>query len=442
MDKTGTLFTYNNNFRALKALIAASYSGTSVQLDPNFVLGETNRTEAFLKKFPNGKVPVYESKDGKVHLSESDAISYYLANESLQGGKDEVKRVQILQWTSFAQSELLPAICGWLFPSLSIMPFNKENVARAQTEVQRLLKVLDDHLLTRTYLVGESVTLADITVFSTTIDLVKNLLDAEARKPYVNFSRWFDTILNQQKVKEAMKKYNFEFAYCTSPVKFDPAKLKDITAAAGAAGDALGKKDDKKKKEEKPKEKAKEKPKKEAEPEEEMDAAEAALAAEPKAKDPLDALPKGTFVMDDFKRNYSNNEVTVSIPYFWEKFDPENYSIWYGEYKYSHELTKVFMSCNLIAGMYQRLDKMRKNAFGSMCLFGEDNNSTISGIWIWRGQELAFPLSPDWTIDYETYDWKKLDPKSPETKKMVQDYLSWEGTDKEGRKFNQGKIFK
>jgi elongation factor 1-gamma len=31
--------------------------------------------------------------------------------------------------------------------------------------------------------------------------------------------------------------------------------------------------------------------------------------------------------------------------------------------------------------MYQRLEKLRKNAFASMCLFGENNNSTISGIW-------------------------------------------------------------
>jgi len=436
MDKSGTLYTYNNNFRALKALIAASYSGTSVTLDPKFTFGETNKTEGFLKKFPNGKVPVYESKDGKVLLSESDAISYYLANETLRGGKDELQQVQILQWTSFAQSELLPAVCGWLFPSLSIMAFNKENVGKAQTEVTRLLTLLDNHLLTRTYLVGETVTLADITVFSTLIDLLKNLLDVEARKPFVNFARWFDTLLNQPKVKEAIKKYNYDFSYCVTPVKFDPAKLKDITG-----GEAKGKKpaEDKKKKEEKPKA---EKPKKEAEPVEEMDEAEAALAAEPKSKDPLDALPKGTFVMDDFKRSYSNNEVTVSLPYFWEKFDPENYSIWFGEYKYNNELTKVFMSCNLIAGMYQRLDKMRKNAFSSMCLFGEDNNSTISGVWIWRGQELAFPLSADWTIDYETYSWTKLDAKSPETKTLVNNYLSWEGTDKEGRKFNQGKIFK
>lgn len=54
--------------------------------------------------------------------------------------------------------------------------------------------------------------------------------------------------------------------------------------------------------------------------------------------------------MDDFKRFYSNNELTESIPYFWEKFDPEHYSIWFGEYKYNDELTKVFMSCNLISG--------------------------------------------------------------------------------------------
>jgi len=302
-----------------------------------------------------------------------------------------------------------------------------------------LLAVLDGVLLTRTYLVGERVTLADIGVFSALIDLYKNLLDDGTRKPYVNVNRWFDTILNQTNVATALKKYSYDFSYCVTPVKFDPAKLKEIT---GAQQQATKKPEEKKKKEEKPKEAAPKKKEKEAEPAEELDEAEIALAAEPKAKDPLDALPKGTFVMDDFKRFYSNNDVDKSVPYFWEQFDPENYSIWFGEYKYNNELAKVFMSCNLITGMYQRLDKMRKNAFASVCLFGEDNNSTISGVWVWRGQELAFPLSPDWQIDYETYAWTKLDPKAPETKKMIQDYFSWEGTDKEGRKFNQGKIFK
>lgn len=43
--------------------------------------------------------------------------------------------------------------------------------------------------------------------------------------------------------------------------------------------------------------------------------------------------------------------------------------------------------------MFQRLDKLRKNAFSSVILFGTNNDSSISGIWVFRGQELAFPVS-------------------------------------------------
>lgn len=50
------LYTYPENFRAYKALIAAQYSGTDVKVAPNFVFGETNKSEDFLKKFPAGKV--------------------------------------------------------------------------------------------------------------------------------------------------------------------------------------------------------------------------------------------------------------------------------------------------------------------------------------------------------------------------------------------------
>ncbi len=61
-------------------------------------------------------------------------------------------------------------------------------------------------------------------------------------------------------------------------------------------------------------------------------------------------MPKGTWDMEDFKRFYSNNDEEKSIPYFWDKFDKENYSIWRCDYKYADELTMVFMSCNLIGG--------------------------------------------------------------------------------------------
>lgn len=47
--------------------------------------------------------------------------------------------------------------------------------------------------------------------------------------------------------------------------------------------------------------------------------------------------------------------------------------------------------------MYQRLDKMRKQAFASVCLFGTEGDSSISGVWIWRGQDLAFEVDVHYT---------------------------------------------
>lgn len=426
------LYTYPENFRAFKALIAAQFSGANVKVSPDFVFGETNKSESFLKKFPSGKVPALETDDGK-YLMESNAIAYYVANAQLKGNSD-FEKSEVLQWMSFADNEIQPASSAWVFPMIGIMQYNKVTNERAREDVASSLKTLNARLINNTFLVGERITLADIVVFTSLLQLYQYVLDPAFRKPYAGVNRWFNTILNQKQVKSIVK----NFKMCDSVAVFDVKKFQEFQAKTGNTTQVKDNKKEKKAENAKPAKKEKAA----AEPEEELDAAEEALLLEPKSKDPFDSLPKGTFVFDDFKRVYSNEAETVSIPYFFEKFDPENYSIWYGEYKYSDELTKVFMSCNLITGMFQRLDKMRKQAFASCCLFGDDKSSTISGVWVWRGQELAFTLSPDWQIDYETYDWKKLDPKSEETKKLVTQYFSWTGTDKGGRKFNQGKIFK
>ncbi|XP_015685740.1 elongation factor 1-gamma [Protobothrops mucrosquamatus] len=148
--------------------------------------------------------------------------------------------------------------------------------------------------------------------------------------------------------------------------------------------------------------------------------------------------------MDEFKRKYSNEDtLKVALPHFWEHFDKGGWSIWYAEYRFPEELAQTFMSCNLITGMFQRLDKLRKNAFASVILFGTNNDSSISGVWVFRGQDLAFPLSPDWQVDYESYTWRKVDPDSEECKELVKEYFTWEGDFKHvGKAFNQGKIFK
>jgi len=55
--------------------------------------------------------------------------------------------------------------------------------------------------------------------------------------------------------------------------------------------------------------------------------------------------------MEDWKRMYSNNDTkSVALPYFWQHFDKENYSLWSCEYKYADELKLIFMTCNLVEG--------------------------------------------------------------------------------------------
>lgn len=111
-----------------------------------------------------------------------------------------------------------------------------------------------------------------------------------------------------------------------------------------------------------------------------MDRCEQALAAEPKAKDHFTHLPKRTFLLDEFKHNYAHgNTLSVVQPYFGEHFDKDVCSLCMLSIT-SLKSPPRLLSCSLITGMFQPLDKLRGNAFASVILFGTSSSSSISGI--------------------------------------------------------------
>ena len=57
-----------------------------------------------------------------------------------------------------------------------------------------------------------------------------------------------------------------------------------------------------------------------------------------------------------------------------------------------------------ILGMIQRLEKLKKNAFASCCLFGADNASAISG-------EYFFTWKIAWNLTYSGNEGRRLDMK-------------------------------
>uniref|UniRef100_A0A803TVX7 valine--tRNA ligase n=1 Tax=Anolis carolinensis TaxID=28377 RepID=A0A803TVX7_ANOCA len=110
---------------------------------------------------------------------------------------------------------------------------------RALAELRNLLGVLDSHLKLRTYLVGEAVTLADVTVACALLLPYKYVLDQALRSSYINVTRWFLTCINQP-----------EFQAVLGPVKLCEQK-KDLTEPPPKSASQLKKEAKKKEKLEK-----------------------------------------------------------------------------------------------------------------------------------------------------------------------------------------------
>ena len=108
---------------------------------------------------------------------------------------------------AFGDQDLLPAVFNHVFPILGLMPQNNpDNSAKIQTELFRLLEILNGFLKNKTFLVGERISLADISVSFNLILLMERGLLKQDRDKFDYLMRWFNTIVNQKNVKDVIGK--------------------------------------------------------------------------------------------------------------------------------------------------------------------------------------------------------------------------------------------
>ncbi|QDS77758.1 hypothetical protein FKW77_004919 [Venturia effusa] len=413
----GTLHTVEGNARSTAIKIVAKANNLDLDIKIHeFPITDSN----YLLINKLGKVPTFVGADGYV-LTECIAIAIYLTSQNEKTtllGKTKQDYASILKWMSFANGEILPSIGAWYLPIAGRLPYNKKNVEDAQKAALKAVNVLEDHLLVNTYLVGERLTLADIFTATLLVRGFENFFDKTWRENNPNVSRWYQTIYSQE-----------VYSSVASPLKLAEVALEN-KAPAKPKTDAP-KKEAKK---EAPQPKAKE-----VDEEEEEEA-----PAAPKAKHPIEALGRPTFVLDDWKRKYSNEETReVALPWFWENVKFDEYSIWRVDYKYNDELTMTFMTSNLIGGFFNRLEASRKYLFGAASVYGTTNDSIVQGAFLVRGQEAlpAFDVAPD----FESYSFTKLDPTKAEDKTFVEDQWSWDKpitVDGKTYEWADGKVFK
>jgi glutathione S-transferase len=138
------------------------------RVEINILKGES-RTPEFLSKNPNGRVPVLEIEPGKF-LSESNAILFYLSENTQFLPNDSWEQAQVLQWLFFEQYSHEPYIATSRFwiSCLGKADEYRDALNQKREPGYAALSVMERHLTNQKFFVGKRYTIADIGLFAYT----------------------------------------------------------------------------------------------------------------------------------------------------------------------------------------------------------------------------------------------------------------------------------
>ena len=187
----------------LEELLAAGHSGA--QYDAWMIdIGDGDQFgSGFVEINPNSKIPAMRdlSADPPVDLFESGSILFYLAEKFAAFlPTDMPQRAQTMNWLMW-QVGSAPYVGGGFGHFYQYAPFRIEYaINRFAMETKRQLHVLDTHLATNEYMVGDTYTIADIAIFPWYRQLMRNGYDSQqflSIHEYTNLERWV-TVLEQR----------------------------------------------------------------------------------------------------------------------------------------------------------------------------------------------------------------------------------------------------
>lgn len=156
------------------------------------ILAGEMHTDAFKKMNPNRRIPVLVLANGSI-LLESNAILNFLAEGSEYLPKDRYLRAQVLQWQFFEQYSHEPfiATARYINKYLGLPKERRAEFEAKQEGGHKALSVLEQQLSRSDFLVGASLTIADISLYAYTHVAHEGGFDLEG---YVAIRRWIDRI--------------------------------------------------------------------------------------------------------------------------------------------------------------------------------------------------------------------------------------------------------
>ena len=146
-----------------------------------------------------GKVPVLELDNG-TFIHQAFAIIRHLARQSSGlklEGDDFFATAQVDQWMDSLQADCLAPLLNYLGMVMGHTKYDATLYNASEKLCEKALRMFNDHLKTRTFVVGYQITLADIALASMLIPLYRYLLGPKHRKKYPNLTRHFDYMVHQ-----------------------------------------------------------------------------------------------------------------------------------------------------------------------------------------------------------------------------------------------------
>ena len=133
------------------------------------ILADETQTADFLAMNPNGKIPLLALPNDR-YLSESNAILNFLASGTKLLSEDPFERAKILQWQFFEQYSHEPyiAVARFIAKYLGLPADRKADYESKQAGGRKALTVMEQQLAQSSYLVGEYLTIADISLYAYT----------------------------------------------------------------------------------------------------------------------------------------------------------------------------------------------------------------------------------------------------------------------------------
>jgi glutathione S-transferase len=142
---------------------------------------------------PARRVPAVVLDDGRP-LAESNAILWYFGDGTRWVPDDPYDRARVLQWLFFEQYEHEPAIAVARF-LVSYSQLRRDQyerrLPRLQADGAKALTAMDRHLTTREWLVGDTPTIADISLYAYTHAADEGEFDLQ---PYANVRAWLERV--------------------------------------------------------------------------------------------------------------------------------------------------------------------------------------------------------------------------------------------------------